>query len=281
MSSSSLKPSQSEPEILENNGERMVPEVSDPTTVWEHIYRYAFACRLVKGKRVLDIACGEGYGGATLRKAGAASVIGVDIAENVCLHARKKYGLDARPGSAENIPLADASVDVVVSFETIEHVRDPRRFLDECARTLAPGGRLVISTPNKNVYSRSGEAPNPHHCSEMTVEDFTSGLSVRFRRIHLYTQRPYSVAWWSLRTLASDVPPQIPGFARLRESARFRLFPKAVRGPTTEQRSFVVKEILGASRGLTSPLNPYAVRPHRKWTLERPTYFIAIATRRA
>jgi ubiquinone/menaquinone biosynthesis C-methylase UbiE len=276
---SSLNPSQTEPEILENNGERMVPEVSGWTTVWEHVYRYAFACHLVKGQRVLDIACGEGYGGATLHKAGAASVIGVDISENVCLHARKKYGLDARPGSAENIPLAEASVDLVVSFETIEHVRDPGRFLDECARTLVPGGRLVISTPNKNVYSRPGAAPNPHHCSEMTVEEFTSALRARFCRVRLYTQRPYSAAWWSLRTLASDIAPRIPGFARLRESARFRLFPKAVRGPTIEQRRSVVEEILQASRGLTSPLNPYAVRPRRKWTLEKPTYFIAIATR--
>lgn len=276
---SSLEPSQNEPEILENNGERMVPEVSGWTTVWEHVYRYAFACHFVKGKRVLDIACGEGYGGAALGKACAANVIGVDISENVCLHARQKYGLDARPGSAENIPLAGASVDVVVSFETIEHLREPSRFLDECARTLTAGGRLVISTPNKNVYSRPGEAPNPHHCSEMTLEEFTSELRSRFCRVRLYTQRPYSVAWWSLRTLASDITPRIPGFARLREAARFRLFPKAVRGPTPEQRRLVVQEILGASRGLTSPLNPYAVRPLRKWTLEKPTYFIAVATR--
>lgn len=276
---SSLKPSQTEPEILENNGERMVPEISDWVTVWEHVYRYAFACRFVKGKQVLDIACGEGYGGAALQKVGAASVIGVDISEDVCLHARKKYGLDARPGSAENIPLTKTSVDVVVSFETIEHVRDPGRFLDECARVLVDRGSLIISTPNKNVYSRPGEGRNPHHCSEMTVEEFGSALRARFRGVRLYTQRPRSAAWWSLRTLASDITPRMPSFARLRESARFRFFPRAVRGPTPEQRKSVVEEILRASRGLTSPLNPYAVRPRRNWTLEKPTYSIAIATR--
>ena len=84
---------------LENNAERMVPESSGSFTFWEHVYRYAFACRLAEGKRVLDVACGEGYGAAALRKAGAAQVIGVDISEEVCLHARRKYGLDARAGS--------------------------------------------------------------------------------------------------------------------------------------------------------------------------------------
>src|ERR1035437_10505448 len=113
--------------IHEPTGERMVPESADLFTFWEHVYRYAFASRFVKGKRVLDIACGEGYGAAALQKAGAAHVIGVDISESVCLHARSKYGLDARRGTAEQIPLPDRSVEVIVSFETIEHVPEPNR----------------------------------------------------------------------------------------------------------------------------------------------------------
>src|SRR5260370_30915583 len=100
---------------LEPTGERMVPESADMFTFWEHVYRYAFASRFVKGRRVLDIACGEGYGAAALQKAGAAHVIGIDISESVCLHARKKYGLDARPGTGKQIPLHDSSADVVVS----------------------------------------------------------------------------------------------------------------------------------------------------------------------
>ena len=97
-----------------NAGERMVPEVADQSTFWEHVYRYAFASRFVAGKRVLDIACGEGYGAAALQKAGAASVVGVDASDLACSHARSKYGLDARAGSAEQIPLPDNSVDVVI-----------------------------------------------------------------------------------------------------------------------------------------------------------------------
>ena len=127
--------------VLKPTNERMVPESSDRSTFWEHVYRYNFASSFVKGKRVLDIACGEGYGAAALQRAGATHVIGVDVSEDVCVHAHRKYGLDARLGSAEQIPLTDKSVEVIVSFETIEHVADPYRFLDECARVWAPGGR--------------------------------------------------------------------------------------------------------------------------------------------
>src|SRR5579864_1905821 len=88
---------------LENSGERMVPEVSGGYTFWEHVYRYAFACRFVRGKRVLDIACGEGYGAAALMKAGATRVVGVDISEEVCRHACNRYGLEAKQGTAEDI----------------------------------------------------------------------------------------------------------------------------------------------------------------------------------
>ena len=142
-----------EPLVLDPTDERMIPESAGAGTFWEHIYRYAFACRHVEGKRVLDIACGEGYGSSALQKAGAANVIGVDISESTCAHAREKYRLDARQGRAELIPLHDNCVEVVVSFETIEHVPDPGAFLDECVRVLKPGGIIIISTPNKDVYS--------------------------------------------------------------------------------------------------------------------------------
>lgn len=264
---------------LEATIERMVPESSDRFTFWEHVYRYAFACRFAAGNRVLDVACGEGYGAAALLKAGAAHVVGVDVSEEVCEHARRKYGLDARAGSAENIPLADSSFGLVVSFETIEHVPNPAVFLDECTRTLVPGGTLIISTPNKDVYSRPGVPVNQYHCSEMTEKEFMSALGARFRKISLYTQRPYSTGWWSTRIFASDLGPRQPSFARFRRSAQFRFFPKAVYDPTSEQRISVVEEILGASRSRTSPFNPYAVLPRRKWTSERPTYFIATAIR--
>jgi 2-polyprenyl-3-methyl-5-hydroxy-6-metoxy-1,4-benzoquinol methylase len=263
----------------DHSGERMVPEISGGSTFWEHVYRYAFACRFVKGKRVLDVACGEGYGLAALQKAGAARVIGLDISEPVCQHARTKYGLDVRVATAEQIPLADASMDVIVSFETIEHIPNPGLFLDECGRVLVPGGRLVISTPNKDVYSGWGQPTNPHHCSEMTEEEFASALRTRFHKIKLYSQRARWAAWWSLRTLAADETPwnRLGLFRRLHRSAQFRLAPISVYDPSSEQRNAVMAQILSSARVRRSILNPYVLRPRREWTREQPTYFIATA----
>jgi ubiquinone/menaquinone biosynthesis C-methylase UbiE len=269
------------PVALDPTDERMVPESAGTPTFWEHVYRYAFACRFVPGKRVLDIACGEGYGAAAFQKAGAAHVIGVDVSESTCSHARNKYLLDARPGTAERIPLPDNSVEIVVSFETIEHVPDPHCFLDECVRVLAPGGRLVISTPNKEIYAGRLGARNQYHCSEMTDEEFASALRARFYDIHFYTQRPDSAAWWSPRTLVCESTPwnHIRGFQRLRRAVQMRYFPEAVSDPTTEQRAAAVDVILKVARGSRRLLNQYVVRSRRSWHRERSVYLIATAVR--
>lgn len=272
--------SHSAPLILDDNlGERMVPESTDMSTFWEHVYRYAFALQFVKGKRVLDIACGEGYGGAAFQKAGASHVIGIDVSESVCLHARNKYGLDTRQGTAEQISLADGSVDVVVSFETIEHVPNPNRFLDECVRVLAPGGRLIISTPDKAIYGRMVQ--NPHHCSEMTREEFASALSSRFHDTRFYTQRLRSAPWWSIKTLACENPPWgfIRGSRRLRRALQRRIIPQGFKEPTDKQRRSTVETILKVSGSRTGLLNPYFVRPQESWHREESVYMVAVAVR--
>jgi SAM-dependent methyltransferase len=265
--------------VHEPTGERMIPESADLFTFWEHVYRYAFACSFVKGKRVLDIACGEGYGAAALQNAGAASVVGVDVSEDVCFHARSKYGIDAKPGSAENIPLGDASVDVVVSFETIEHVPQPQRFLDECVRVLTPGGMLIISTPNKSVYGQ--DVPNPYHCSEMTEEEFTSAMRSRFHDCHFYTQRPSSNAWWSIRTMASETTPwiRVRGFYRLRRAAQEIFVPEAINPPTMEQRESVLDLIVAIGKSPWRLFNPFVLRPQQDGNREKPRYFVATAIR--
>jgi SAM-dependent methyltransferase len=264
----------------DNNGERMVPETSGGYTFWEHVFRYAFACRFVKQKRVLDIACGEGYGAASLQMAGAHSVVGIDVCETACIHARRRYGVDARTGTADRIPLPDASVDIVVSFETIEHVAHPTRFLDECSRVLGPRGMLVISTPNKGIYTKGGGWQNPHHCSEMTQEEFSSALSARFDETRLFTQRPDTAAFWSMRSLVCNSSPwnRIRGFQRLRCGLQAIVAREAIRNPTEDQRKNVCSLILAVERG-AHPLSPFAVRPLREWTREKPIYIIAVATR--
>jgi SAM-dependent methyltransferase len=271
------------PVLDDNRGERMVPELYGGGTFWEHVYRYAFASKFVKGKRVLDIACGEGYGSAALQNAGAAQVIGVDVSESVCMHVRRKYGIDARPGTAEDIPLPEESVEVIVSFETIEHVPNPYRFLDECTRVLVPGGRIIISTPNKGIYTFMGDVQNPHHCSEMTEEEFSSALQSRFENSDFYTQHPYSAPWWSARTFAADNTPwdRIGGFRRLRRAVQRAVSPEAVGDPTEQQRKSISALILGLARNPHKFLNPSAVIPRRNWTRERPIYMVATATKAA
>ncbi|MFP3599617.1 class I SAM-dependent methyltransferase, partial [Chryseobacterium sp. SIMBA_029] len=106
------------------DGERYIPGMSTEIEL-EHMHRYVVARKLAAGLRVLDIACGEGYGSYALSSL-AASVIGVDISEEAIRHAQTQYlhrtsNLEFKVGSAADIPLANASVDLVVSFETIEH----------------------------------------------------------------------------------------------------------------------------------------------------------------
>ncbi len=259
-------------EPLEYTGERMVPEKADRQTFWEHIYRYRFATAFVPGKRVLDIACGEGYGSRALWDAGAAYVIGVDISEEACHHATRRYGIDARPGSAEDVPLADGSLDLIVSFETIEHVARPEVFLNEAMRLLVPGGLLVISTPNQPVYDAGVQ--NPFHCSEMDEAQFVRLLAARFASVDLYSQCLVSAAWWDPRALAAERS----GWNDVRGIWRLRSFlcPDLFAGNEAD-RPAPVEAILRHEGALASWLNPFAVRPRRYWGREVPRYLIAVA----
>ena len=264
---------------MDYTGERMVPEKAEPEVYWEHIYRYRFAVPYVKGKRVLDIACGEGYGTAAILKAGAASVIGVDISEESCRHARQKYGVDARVGDAEHIPIPDASVDMVVSFETIEHVPHPEKFLDECLRVLAPGGTLIISTPNKDIYRVGGEQHNPHHCSEMTEDEFVAQIKSRFASHSLYSQNIKSAPLWSFRSLVAMDSPwnHKKGFRSLMWTVRSTFCPHVITAPDEERRSSSVQEIIQPESFLATKFNPYTIRKRSKISQEQPVYVLAVA----
>ena len=257
-----------------NYTERMVPDEAHARTFWEHVERYRFAKDFVRGKRVLDIACGEGYGAAALAKAGAASVTGVDIASEVCEHARRKYGLDARTGNAQSIPLQDRSIDLVVSFETIEHVDAPAAFLGECARVLVPEGTLIGSTPNRPVYSGAGGL-NPFHRLEFDEREFVDLLRSRFRAVRLYTQFPQWAAWWSSRSLAAERSPwlRIKGFWRLSS-----WFCPAIRTHVNPAIRASADDVILVRNTFTSSLfNPYIVRERLEGNRERPYILVAVA----
>ena len=256
--------------------ERMEPERAHARTFWEHVARYRFAKDFVRGERTLDIACGEGYGAAALARAGAASVVGVDISPEVCEHARRKYGLDARPGAADAIPLPDRSVDVVVSFETIEHVERPAAFLRECARVLVPNGVLIVSTPNRPVYGGQGSG-NPFHRVEFDEGEFLDLLRAEFRDVRLSTQFPRSAAWWSGRSFAAERSPwlRIKGFWRLSTWLCPSIRPHV--SPAIRER--VVDLILARDTFPSSFLDPYIVRDRSPRSRERPHFLIAVARR--
>jgi SAM-dependent methyltransferase len=170
---------------LEATGERLVPHLQHGQLVHaEHLARYRLAAQLAAECRVLDAACGEGYGTAMLASAGAASAVGVDRDERTIEHALERYGLDFRVAEVLDMPFDDGSFDLVVSFETIEHVRDPGAALDEFARVMAPRGLLLLSTPNKHQYL----VDNEFHEREFTHEEFVALLRARFRSVRILYQ---------------------------------------------------------------------------------------------
>ena len=175
---------------LPRTGERFIPEF-EGDIVAEHYHRYLFARDLVAGKTVLDIACGEGYG-SHLMAAVATHVTGVDIDVDSVNHARRCYvrdNLTYREGDCTNIPLPDASVDIVVSFETIEHHDRHQAMLEDIKRVLRPGGLLIISSPDKHEYSDVPGYVNPYHVKELYRDEFTDLLNQHFKHHAMLGQR--------------------------------------------------------------------------------------------
>ncbi len=175
---------------LIDTGERILPERRNKETI-EHLHRYALAMKLCANKDVLDIASGEGYGSYLITSV-AHTVLGVDIFEEAVEHARKKYirpNLTFKTGSATAIPVADCSIDIVVSFETLEHVDSHDKMLSEIKRVLRPGGLLFISTPDAEVFSGVLGHRNPFHISELTRDNFEILLKAHFANVHMLQQK--------------------------------------------------------------------------------------------
>ncbi|MBL8234128.1 MAG: methyltransferase domain-containing protein [Bryobacterales bacterium] len=178
--------------MAEFTGERVIPGKVDPDLWNEHFARYAFATRLARQKRVLDIASGSGYGSAELA-AVAKSVTGVDVADEAVALARQSYplpNLTFQSASAEQLPFPDGSFDLIVAFEVIEHLHDWRKLLYESRRLLAPGGQFIVSTPNRLYYeeTRRESGPNPYHVHEFEFEEFHSELTACFPHVAVFLQ---------------------------------------------------------------------------------------------
>ena len=169
---------------------------NDPTSeLWgEHRSRYRFAARLAgPGQRVLDVASGAGFGLALLEHSGAWPV-GVDYSAHALADVRERQPCAALVrADAARLPFADESFDVVVSFETIEHVADACALVRAIRRVLKPGGLLVLSTPNRAFGPPARHASNPFHVREFTPDELRHLLSRAFADVRLYGQRPHPV----------------------------------------------------------------------------------------
>ncbi|MEG0002860.1 MAG: methyltransferase domain-containing protein [Comamonas sp.] len=142
-----------------------------------HFARYAIATPFVQGKKVLDIACGEGYGSHLLKQAGAKQVVGVDVSDEAVNRAKKSF---SAPG-VEFMATDAASVerefpleyfDVVVSCETIEHIQDPARYLQSLKNVAKKDAVFIISCPNDYWYFPEDHQRNPYHVRKYNFEEF-------------------------------------------------------------------------------------------------------------
>jgi ubiquinone/menaquinone biosynthesis C-methylase UbiE len=176
---------------LEWTGERLVTSVHNIHGVIEHLHRYAIALNIVKNKIVLDIASGEGYGSFLLSQE-AEKVFGVDVDERSIIHAKEKYknqsNLVFKVGNGKCIPIEDKIIDVVISFETIEHIFEQEDFVREIRRVLKDDGILLMSSPEKDIYSER-DKDNPYHLKELTKLEFNSLLAKYFKNVIPFVQR--------------------------------------------------------------------------------------------
>lgn len=195
-------------------GERYIPSEQGEIRV-EHYHRYALAMSVAGGKSVLDVACGEGYGAALLSQV-ASRVVGMDISESAIAQARSTYAnhsnLHFECYSVTNTGLPDGSIDLVVSFETIEHLAEQEEMLAEIRRVLKPSGLLLISSPNRPVYSEARDFRNEFHVKELDFKEFDALLKPHFSQVDYYGQRlamgtviqPLSIRMPSYKAFSDD-----------------------------------------------------------------------------
>lgn len=244
---------------LEFTGERIVPGKTAEPLFREHEERYVFAGQYVAGKEVIDVACGTGVGTDYLRRAGAICCQGIDIDWEAIQFARARYPqCSFAQGDALQIRLPDRSVDVVVSFETIEHVADQRRFISECRRVLRPGGLLVCSSPNRTLYRWLGK--NPYHVQELTAHELANLLSEHFAKVLLFSQGARIYPFYVARRYASRTLDRLRLKERVKRIVGWGVNPPPMRrefSNETEKRAF-------------------RIEPFRKMVLTGPMYVIAV-----
>ena len=177
--------------LIEWTGERCVPWTGDLQVVYEHYHRYLLARPLVEGKRVLDLASGEGYGAALLAER-AEHVVGLEIDPASVTHSQATYRndrLDFVEGSMLDLSrFPDGSFDVVTCFEALEHVTEHDELVSGVRRVLAADGVFLTSTPDRLIYTEALHQDNPHHVRELSLDEFRELLDGHFRHVRIWGQ---------------------------------------------------------------------------------------------
>lgn len=178
---------------------------------FQHMGRYLFAKQLVQGKMTLDAACGMGYGTAILAQK-AYKVVGIDISKEAIVHCKKYYQMINTQFinmNCTNLAFPNETFDQVVSFETLEHINKAERFVEELHRVLKPEGRLIISTPNKEIYAMYNKNKiNKYHIHEFDENGFREFMKPYFEIEKIYGQRFFSKK--DIPLLAPYTQKQIP-----------------------------------------------------------------------
>ncbi len=160
----------------------------------DHVARYLFAIKFVQGMRVLDAGTGPGYGAMLLADSGASEVIAVDIDHDTIRDAQQKFGASKivfQIDNCETLLSVKEQVDVICSFENIEHLQEPHRFLARACELLKPDGVLLCSSPDLDgPYEKheNGRTKNDYHVNEWQRNEFHELLSKYFHEVELLTQ---------------------------------------------------------------------------------------------
>jgi 2-polyprenyl-3-methyl-5-hydroxy-6-metoxy-1,4-benzoquinol methylase len=172
-------------------GERTLPDVPEENYWFQrHLVVYEWIAAQVGGLRVVDMACGEGYGSDVLARAGAAAVVGVDANPEAHEHARLRYVADNLRFVRTMLETYDEPCDALVFLQTIEHVQDPGAVLDRFRALVAgpPAGVVFVSTPNVLTLAPPGaeRSGNPWHVYEYRPEEFAALCRAHFGRVEIF-----------------------------------------------------------------------------------------------
>jgi len=173
-----------------------------------HVFRYRFASQFVKGKNVLDVGCGEGFGSRLLSKS-AESVVGCDLsirAIDLCKAKVSPKQVEFLLCDGTKLPFLNGGFDVVTALEVIEHIRNPRALLSEICYVLRKDGVCVVSTPRRVVL---GLPLNPYHLREFSYEEFADVLSSSFESVEIIGQNVLNLRWRIIHKVAPFIPARI------------------------------------------------------------------------